>query len=171
MKNKKKKIVIRVQSFYNLILTFILFIAYILLIVYSNIFLEGGKVERILFNCLLCASTFAILLLLINYIQIAIISEKGIIIKNLYHIIGMIYWNDISSVCIEKIIITSRVVVSCFWIVIRTDEGQVVFDGAINKRNKPPWQIISTKKNISIIKAALKEYRPDINIEVYDSYR
>lgn len=156
-----------------MIVLFILLFALVLLIVFPNIYWKSEPlILNILYNCLLFIFAFFSFLLLLKYIQIAIVSERGVDIKNLYGTIGRIYWKDISSLNREKIIThSSRAVISFDWIVIRTEEGQVVHDGAENKRNNPPWQIIYTKKNISIIKESLKQYRPDLHIETYDPYK
>ena len=167
MKRGKQKVKLTVQPLYSMIIWLILLLSMLALLIFPNILWEAEELLwKIAFN--VCISFMALICAysLLQITQIAIISETGIIIKNIFGNIAWIEWKMIVSMTIEKLVTyDSRGYISLNWIVIRTDNSQTANKCAKNKKNIAPWQIKANKKNIAIIKAFLEHYRPDLCIK------
>ena len=91
------------------------------------------------------------------HIQFAEIDKESLVIKNLFRIITVVKWNEISSVKKEKILTyNSRGHICLEWIVIRTDESQEVYKAKYNRKGIFPILIIANKKNLSILGKYIK---------------
>ncbi len=145
-----------------MIMCLILLLAMTAILIFPNIcWKEGLLIWKIVYNVCVSLMTLYCVYWLLEVIQIAIISETGITIRNIFGNIACIEWETIASVTKEKVVThASRAQILFDWIIIRTDNSQTVNYLAKNKRNIAPWQIIANKKNMAIIKAALKRYRP-----------
>ena len=98
------------------------------------------------------------------HIQFAEIDKESLVIKNLFHIIAVVKWNEISSVKKEKILTyESRGYICLDWIVIRTDEFQETYRAKYNRKGVFPLLIIANKKNLSILSKYIKIREKRIN--------
>ena len=170
MKRDKREVKILVQPLYSMIIWLTALLVMVALLIFPNIFWRTELlIWKIVFNIyfslmvLICAFSF------FQITQLAIISESGIIIENIFGNIACIEWNKIVSITKEKLITyDSRGIIALNWLVIRTDNSQIANNGVINKRNRSPWLIKANKKNIATIELSLKLYCPELFIK-YDS--
>lgn len=168
MKKDKQKIKLIVQPLYSMIIWLILLLAMTALLIFSNIFWEAEQsIWKITFSVCISLMAFICAYSFLHITQIAVISETGIIIKNIFGNIAWIEWKMIASVTKQKLVTyDSRGHISLNWIVIRTDNSQTANKCAENKRDIAPWQIKANKKNVAIIEEFLKRYRPDLCVKI-----
>lgn len=156
-----------VQPLYSMIIWLILLLAMTAMLIFPNIYWKSDPlIWKIIFNvgfsvmALLCAYAF------LHFVQIAVISQNGITIKNIFGNIAYIKWETIVSITKEKLVTyNSRGNIYLNWLVIKTDNSQTAIEPVTNKRNIAPWHIKATDKNIAIIEEYLKNYRPDLHIK------
>ena len=87
------------------------------------------------------------------HIQFAEVDKEKIAIKNLFHLIAIVKWTEISSVKKEKILTyDSRGYIYLDWIVLRTNDTQEIpYRVKLNRKGMFPLLIVANKKNCSII--------------------
>lgn len=169
-KGKKKKL-IRVQPVYTatmllVYLVILLGVAFLTPIICSSIYGEVA-VELYIFMC--CIGGFGAMFIFgifIAYLQFAEVDETEIIIRRLFHTIVSLQWTDIQSIVIQRHGIFERDPTSFLWLVIKTDKKDEVQGLAgINRRNKPPYCIVASKKNIEIIERFFEVDKTYLKIE------
>lgn len=109
--------------------------------------------SSIVLYCLMGACSLISLIILLYYLQFAIIDENGITIRGLFYRIAKIKWEDIAVITCEKIVTyDNRTNVFLSWLVVKCDKSEYVKGRAgRNRRNKSPWCIAATKRNKAII--------------------
>lgn len=149
---KGKKLFLRVQPVYTMIVWFILFCAFFFLATFP-FWLWEREGAWIIYSVLMVLGALCLLVISIYYCQYAAIDEKGICIRNIFCTIAKAKWSGIYSITKQKLVThESRGSISFNWLVIRSDKkDRVRGRGGENKRNRPPWYIIATKKNIAAI--------------------
>lgn len=115
-------------------------------------------VYAIIYFCLMGFCAIISLSILLYNIQFAYVDNNGIVIKTLFFQITKLTWNEIHSICCQKIMTyDNRTNISLNWLVIKLSASECVYGRAgKNRRKKSPWCIIATKKNISIISKYFK---------------
>lgn len=113
---------------------------------------DSGAVP-ILWYSLMGICSLISLIILLYYLQFAIIDENGITIRGLFYRIAKIKWEDIAVITCEKIVTyDNRTNVFLSWLVVKCDKSEYVKGRAgRNRRNKSPWCIAATKRNKAII--------------------
>lgn len=152
---KKDTSVLRVQPLYTTImwglltctLIFFIFLPILLGWDYKSAY---GVVWAILMSFL----AVVCLLHFVYYIQYAHVNDEELTIKGLFRTIVKIKWGEIQSISIDNVITyDSRANIYLNWLVIKKHkEDQVKGRGGINRKNKSPWYIIVTKKNVEILR-------------------
>jgi hypothetical protein len=90
--------------------------------------------------------------LVLYNLQYAVVDDKGIKIKGLFYEIAYIEWKEIYEILKKKIVThDSRGAIVFCWIIIKLNKKDSIRRVGINRRNKSPWQIVGSKKNIEII--------------------
>jgi glucan phosphoethanolaminetransferase (alkaline phosphatase superfamily) len=151
---KKNKEIIRVQPVYTILIWLILIIVFFAFLVFPIFVWEDQNMFSELWYILISILLTLSIIILVYYIQVAILNEEGIIIRGLFYTIAKIRWADINKIE-ERSIVTydNRIPVLLKWFIIYIKKQKnVKFKrGGINKKNKAPWYIIATKKNREII--------------------
>lgn len=163
MRKFRKKLI--VQPIYSILVWGFLSLIIITFIVFSNFLwkFEGELFWLITFNVFFVVLACVCICKFLNILQVAVISETGIVIKNLFTNIINIEWGSIIDIKMEKLITyDTRGVISLEWFIIRTDNSQIAQRGGVNKKNNGPWQIIANKKNIVLIQSLLVEFCPNL---------
>lgn len=150
---KKGKIILRVQPIATIgtwLILLAIFILFIFMPSWGN-FEKSELDSKIIFYsilviiCLLCFISF------IYQLQYAIVSEDGIIIKNLFFTFISIKWREIYEISQENLFIFDRGTKKYCWLIFRLNQKDQIKKVGKNIRNEAPWQIIGTKRNIEII--------------------
>ena len=156
---RKNKIKLRVQPIYSIIIYYVLgLISFFLMFMPTILSWEDGRwfLKFVLYFIL----TFFLVYGFIQgtlHIQFAEIDKESLVIKNLFRIITVVKWNEISSVKKEKILTyDSRGHICLEWIVIRTDESQEIYRAKYNRKGVFPILIIANKKNLSVLGKYIK---------------
>lgn len=89
---------------------------------------------------------------MLNSFQLAFLSEKGLIVRNIFKVILSFHWLDVVSIE-KKSLLTynNKAHIYLHWIVISTKNGQIAKKGGINRREEP-CQLIASKRNIEFLK-------------------
>lgn len=166
MKPNKKpnKKTIFVQPVYTIV-TWVIALLLIIIILFLPSILQwdrGDKSEVIMYYGLFSIVLLIALIALLYYIQVAILSDEGVLIKNIFGKIVFIEWSAITDISIQELIYDPRYAIKKKWIVLKTDNSQIAHKSGVNRRKKGPWQIKATTKNIDAIK---QYYEKDIRFE------
>lgn len=96
----------------------------------------------------------------ILHIEIAVIDEEKIVIRNIFKKIRSFEWSDCISVKIEKLPTfgSRRFTVCLNWIVIRKNENQTIAKARLNFfKSTAPVLLAANKKNLSAIKSFVSQ--------------
>lgn len=157
---KKNKIKLRVQPIYSIVIYFVLGLIFLFFMFMPTLLSweERSLILEIL--CYLVLTLFCVYGFIQGtlHIQFAEVDKEKMIIKNLFHVIAILKWSEISSVKKEKILTyDSRGHISLDWLVIRTDETQQTsYRAKYNRKGVFPILIIANKKNLSILGKYIK---------------
>lgn len=151
---KKDKAIIRIQPIYTpliwliatCILVFFIFLGHIL-------GWETTGISAIIWYILMAVLALTSFTIFVYYCQFASIDKSGIKIRGVFYKIADIKWDEIYSIKKESLVTyDNRTNVSLMWLVIRLNMNDSIIGRAgKNRRNKPPFYIIASKKNINII--------------------
>lgn len=169
MKKKSEKILLMVHPIYTIMIWLASLFIFIALLILPNIFWKMNEqlAWKIVYNASFVIITSLCIFKLINFMQIAIISDEGILIKNLFRIITNTKWTSIIEVNIENLVTyNSRGIILLKWIVFKTNISQIADLGGINKKNKGPWQLKTSKKNLKYIKEFSNKYAKNATIKI-----
>lgn len=169
MKKKSEKILLMVHPIYTIIIWIASLFIFIALLIFPNIFWKTNEqlawkiVYNVGFAIIACLCIFKI----INLMQIAIISDEGILIKNPFRTLTNTKWTSIIEVNIENLVTyNSKGIILIKWIVFKTSISQNAEMGGINKKNKGPWQIKASNKNLKYIKEFSNKYAKNATIKI-----
>ena len=163
---RKKKINLRVQPIYSIVIFYVLGLISLFFILMPTILSWKSS------NLMIQIIWYLVLILFFLYgfvkgtlyLQFAEIDKECLVIKNLFHVIAVVKWSEISSVKKEKILTyESRGYICLEWIVIRTDESQETSRVKYNRKGVFPLLIIANKKNLSILSKYIKIIEKNIN--------
>ncbi len=87
-------------------------------------------------------------------VQIAMVDNEKIVIKDLFRTIAIIKWSEVYSIKKQALLIQNTIF---YYLVIRTEKGPEIWKGGINKKDRFPMIIYATKRNIAIIKEHWKD--------------
>ena len=75
-------------------------------------------------------------------------------------------WSEIRKISVEALptLRSTLKSISVKWIIIFTDENQIIGYGGENKKNSPPWIIKSSKRNRNTLKEYIEKFCPDIPV-------
>lgn len=156
---RKKKMKLRVQPIYSIVIYFVLGLLFLFFMFMPTLLAweESSLIIEILYYLVLTLFCVYGFIQGTLHIQFAEIDKGSLVIKNLFRIITVVKWNEISSVKKEKILTyDSRGYICLEWIVIRTDESQEIYRAKYNRKGIFPILIIANKKNLSILGKYIK---------------
>lgn len=149
-----KKKILRVQPLYTMLIWFVALSSFVFLLFLPQILQwETGGPYGVIYYCTMSVCASISVIILIYYLQFAYVDSEGIVIRGVFYQIVKLRWKDIRKVTCEKIVTyDNRENIYLKWIVIKTHSSDEVEGRAgRNKKNKSPWCIIATKKNMEII--------------------
>lgn len=152
---KKDKDFIRIQPIYTPTIWLITTCVFIVLLFLEQI-LGWEKAEvgyAIIWYIFMGGIALVSFAIFIYYCQFACIDKSGIKIRGVFYKIVEIKWNEIYSINKESVVTyDNRTNVSLKWLIIRLNKNDsIVGRAGRNRRNKFPYYIIATKRNIEII--------------------
>ena len=151
-KNKKK---LRVQPIYSIIIYFVLGLVFLFFVFMPRLlsWKESSWIIELVFYLVMTLFLVYSFAQGIMHIQWAEVDKEKIVVKNLFHIIVVVKWSEISSVKKEKILTYDSHGYICLeWLVFRTRETQKQpYRAKYNKKGVFPLLIIANRKNLDIL--------------------
>lgn len=140
-------------------------IAIIAIIILSQNPLEDTILNIAIIFCVCLCMVIGFIGALVNY-QSVILDETGLTFKSVFGIISFVAWSEIRKISVEALptLRSTLKSISVKWIIIFTDENQIIGYGGGNKKNRPPWIIKSSKRNRNTLKEYIEKFCPDIPV-------
>ena len=95
----------------------------------------------------------------LRFMEYAIVSDSGIVIKIPFGTIAFISWQSVVSIEKKRLITyNSRCNIYMPWIVLRTDYTQIRVKSRLNKKGNTTFRIVASKKNLSVFEEYATQY-------------
>ena len=168
MKNIETRVKLTVNLNYSVIICFIIATAMIALLILPFVFFPptNKAFEIVWIIAFSVFSAIGFINGILSY-QTATLDENGITFRSAIKEIAKVKWRDIVKIDIKDLS-TLHSTLRTFdmkWIVLYTANHQVARHGGGNIKNKPPWQIKYTPKNVNVLAEFCKKYRTDLDIK------
>lgn len=169
---KKNNIVLKANYNDSIIFCLVIVIFFVSAILLSSFgdqnFKAGIVIGRIMMYGFSPLLILYFIFVAVREIQLAIINEKGILIRDLFQKIVFINWYEIFDVEVEILYSAACYISQQKLIVVylkKKDMDMELGAQRNKKKQRPPWFINANKKNVEVIIEYLNKYRPDIDTQ------
>lgn len=152
-----KKVILRTKPIHLIVISAIGIAVFILMIFLPILFETNKDLSwRIIWYILVAIGIMVCLYYLFSFLEFAIIKNDTLIIKKIFFTLVELPLNKFKYVFIEKLPAQPHSRSPLInWVTLCLDENDRLIErqyGGKNKKDKSPWQIMATHKNIEILK-------------------